>query len=114
MVQIKSVGVIGAGQMGTGIAHVVALGGYDVLLHDVSADRLAAGMDLIKRNMTRQVLDGGPLHPQMQAAVREIWAERVPASGQTLVRAPDLEVYPDGFQPDKAGAWVEWWIPVEG
>ena len=37
MVQIKQVGVIGAGQMGTGIAHVCALGGYDVLLHDVSA-----------------------------------------------------------------------------
>ena len=55
MVQIKSVGVIGAGQMGTGIAHVVALGGYDVLLHDVSAERLEAGMGLIARNMTRQV-----------------------------------------------------------
>src|ERR1700744_3627710 len=46
MVQIKSVGVIGAGQMGTGIAHVVALGGYDVLLHDVSAERLEAGIGL--------------------------------------------------------------------
>ena len=44
MVQIKSVGVIGAGQMGTGIAHVVALGGYDVLLHDVSVDRIHAGI----------------------------------------------------------------------
>lgn len=62
----------------------------------------------------RQVLDGGPLHPQMQAAVREIWGERVPHSGCSLVRAPDLEVYPEGFQPDRAGAWVEWWIPVEG
>jgi AraC family transcriptional regulator len=62
----------------------------------------------------RQVLDGGPLHPQMQAAVREIWGERVPHSGHSLVRAPDLEVYPEDFQPDKAGAWVEWWIPVEG
>jgi len=49
MVQIKSVGVIGAGQMGTGIAHVVALGGYDVLLHDVSAERLEAGIGLIHR-----------------------------------------------------------------
>ena len=63
----------------------------------------------------RQVLSGGPLHPQMQAAVREIWGERVPQSGRTLARgAPDLEVYPDDFQPDRAGAWVEWWIPVEG
>jgi AraC family transcriptional regulator len=61
----------------------------------------------------RQVLNGGPLHPQMQAAVREIWGERVPNSGFTLVRAPDLEVYPEGFEPEKAGACVEWWIPVE-
>ena len=62
----------------------------------------------------RQVLSGGPLHPQMQSAVREIWGERVPSSGCTLARAPDLEVYPENFQPDRAGAWVEWWIPVEG
>ena len=62
----------------------------------------------------RQVLSGGPLHPQMQSAVREIWGERVPNSGCTLVSAPDLEVYPDDFEPEAAGAWVEWWIPVEG
>ncbi|WP_309604932.1 helix-turn-helix domain-containing protein [Phenylobacterium sp.] len=62
----------------------------------------------------RQVLDGGPLHPQMQSAVREIWGDRVPNCGLSLVRAPDLEVYPDLFQPDRPGAWVEWWIPVEG
>jgi 3-hydroxybutyryl-CoA dehydrogenase len=58
MVQIKQVGVIGAGQMGTGIAHVVALGGYDVLLHDVSAERLDAGLEIIKRNLSRQVVRG--------------------------------------------------------
>ena len=58
MVQIRSVGIIGAGQMGVGIAHVVALGGYDVLLHDVSAERLQGGMDVIARNMTRQVVRG--------------------------------------------------------
>jgi len=62
----------------------------------------------------RQVLDGGPLHPQMQSAVREIWGERVPNCGLALKRAPDLEVYPPDFAHNKAGAWVEWWIPVEG
>jgi AraC family transcriptional regulator len=61
----------------------------------------------------RQVLDGGPLHPQMQSAVREIWGERVPNCGHKLARAPDLEVYPDHFHPETPGAWVEWWIPVE-
>ena len=72
MVQIKSVGVIGAGQMGTGIAHVVALGGYDVLLHDVSAERLDAGMGLIVRNMTRQVSRGVITQDQMDAGLARI------------------------------------------
>ena len=52
---IKTVGVIGAGQMGSGIAHVVALHGYDVLMHDVSGDRLKAGLDAIHKNLARQV-----------------------------------------------------------
>ncbi|WP_243463445.1 3-hydroxyacyl-CoA dehydrogenase NAD-binding domain-containing protein, partial [Brucella suis] len=37
---IKTVGIIGAGQMGSGIAHVCALAGYNVLLHDAAPDRL--------------------------------------------------------------------------
>jgi 3-hydroxybutyryl-CoA dehydrogenase len=52
---IQSVGVIGAGQMGNGIAHVCALAGYSVMLNDVSADRIKAGMATINGNMTRQV-----------------------------------------------------------
>ena len=72
MVQIKSVGVIGAGQMGTGIAHVVALGGYDVLLHDVSAERLDVGMGLIVRNMTRQITRGIITQEAMDAGLARI------------------------------------------
>ena len=53
--KIQSVGVIGAGQMGNGIAHVCALAGYSVMLNDVSADRIKAGMATINGNMTRQV-----------------------------------------------------------
>ena len=84
MVQIKSVGVIGAGQMGTGIAHVVALGGYDVLLHDVSADRIDAGLDLIKRNMTRQVVRGIIDQAAMDAGLTHIKAApELQAIGQT-------------------------------
>jgi len=52
---IQKIGVIGAGQMGNGIAHVCALGGYTVLLNDVSADRIKAGMATINGNMARQV-----------------------------------------------------------
>ena len=54
-VKIQNVGVIGAGQMGNGIAHVCALAGYSVLLNDLSADRIKAGMATINGNMARQV-----------------------------------------------------------
>ncbi|NEV79228.1 3-hydroxybutyryl-CoA dehydrogenase, partial [Rhodopseudomonas sp. BR0C11] len=52
---IKKVGVIGAGQMGNGIAHVAALGGFDVILNDVSADRLKSAMATINGNLSRQI-----------------------------------------------------------
>ncbi|MEJ2434459.1 MAG: 3-hydroxyacyl-CoA dehydrogenase NAD-binding domain-containing protein, partial [Pseudolabrys sp.] len=54
-VTIKSVGVIGAGQMGNGIAQVCSLAGYTVMLNDVSGERIKAGMATINGNMTRQV-----------------------------------------------------------
>jgi 3-hydroxybutyryl-CoA dehydrogenase len=52
---IKKVGVIGAGQMGNGIAHVAALAGFDVVLNDISTDRLKSGMATINGNLARQV-----------------------------------------------------------
>src|ERR1700760_1835765 len=54
-VMINKVGVIGSGQMGNGIAHVAALAGFDVVLNDVSADRLKSGMATINGNLSRQV-----------------------------------------------------------
>ncbi len=56
---IKKVGVIGAGQMGSGIAHVAALAGFDVVLNDISGDRLKSGMATINGNLTRQVSKKG-------------------------------------------------------
>jgi 3-hydroxybutyryl-CoA dehydrogenase len=55
---IKRVGVIGAGQMGNGIAHVCALAGYDVSLNDTSTERIQLGLATINGNMTRQVNKG--------------------------------------------------------
>ena len=52
---IQTVGIIGAGQMGGGIAHVCALAGLDVTLVDIKADALPKALALINRNMTRQV-----------------------------------------------------------
>ncbi len=56
--EISSVGVIGAGQMGNGIAHVFALAGYDVLLTDISAEALDKALATISRNLDRQVSRG--------------------------------------------------------
>lgn len=53
--EIKTVGIVGAGQMGNGIAHVMALAGYDVMMTDVSEDALAAAVATISGNMDRQV-----------------------------------------------------------
>jgi 3-hydroxybutyryl-CoA dehydrogenase len=55
MVDIHRVGVIGAGQMGSGIAHVCALAGFDVALNDVSEERVKAGIATINGNLARQV-----------------------------------------------------------
>jgi 3-hydroxybutyryl-CoA dehydrogenase len=53
--KIKTIGVIGAGQMGNGIAHVSALAGYDILLNDTSPDRVQAGLATINGNLARQI-----------------------------------------------------------
>jgi 3-hydroxybutyryl-CoA dehydrogenase len=55
---IQRIGVIGAGQMGTGIAHVMALAGYDVVLDDVNKDALGKSLALIEKNMQRQAGKG--------------------------------------------------------
>jgi 3-hydroxybutyryl-CoA dehydrogenase len=55
LVDIRRVGVIGAGQMGNGIAHVCALAGYDVVLTDVKPEALKKALDTIHHNMDRQV-----------------------------------------------------------
>ncbi len=52
---IKSIGVIGAGQMGSGIAHVSALAGYDVRISDQDEERLGDALKTIGANMARQV-----------------------------------------------------------
>nr|WP_174813494.1 MULTISPECIES: 3-hydroxybutyryl-CoA dehydrogenase [Brucella/Ochrobactrum group] len=72
IVAIKTVGVVGAGQMGSGIAHVCALAGFDVLLHDAAADRLEKGIATINGNMARQVASGKLLEDQRAAAMKLI------------------------------------------
>ncbi|MEN8492180.1 3-hydroxybutyryl-CoA dehydrogenase [Brucella melitensis] len=69
---IKTVGIIGAGQMGSGIAHVCALAGYNVLLHDAAPDRLEKGIATINGNMARQVASGKLQEEQRADAMKLI------------------------------------------
>jgi 3-hydroxybutyryl-CoA dehydrogenase len=69
---IRKIGVIGAGQMGNGIAHVCALAGFDVKLNDVNADRVKAGIATINGNMARQVTRKRITEEERQAALKRI------------------------------------------
>lgn len=71
---ISKVGVIGAGQMGSGIAHVCALAGFDVMVNDVSADRIKSSLATINGNMARQVNSGKVTEADRQAALSRIAA----------------------------------------
>ncbi len=70
--RIKKVGVVGAGQMGSGIAHVCALAGYDVLLNDLNAERIKAGLATINGNLARQVSKGTISEQARQQALAHI------------------------------------------
>jgi 3-hydroxybutyryl-CoA dehydrogenase len=72
MSTIRTVGVIGAGQMGNGIAHVCALAGYDVLLNDADPKRIDAAIQIISKNMTRQAQKGVIKQADMDAALKRI------------------------------------------
>ena len=72
MGKIGTVGIIGAGQMGGGIAHVAALAGYDVLLYDISKDRIEKGIATVSGNMARQVASGKMAEQDRNAAVGRI------------------------------------------
>jgi 3-hydroxybutyryl-CoA dehydrogenase len=71
---IKKIGVIGAGQMGSGIAHVVSLAGFDVVINDVNAERIKAGIATINGNMARQVSRQRITEEERQAALKRISA----------------------------------------
>lgn len=69
---IQRIGVIGAGQMGNGIAHVMAQAGYDVLLTDISQQALDAALATVQKNMARQVGRGKLAESDMNAALKRI------------------------------------------
>jgi 3-hydroxybutyryl-CoA dehydrogenase len=69
---IRKIGVIGAGQMGSGIAHVSALAGFEIKLNDLSPDRIKAGIATINGNMARQVSRKRITEEERQAALERI------------------------------------------
>jgi len=69
---IKTVGVIGAGQMGNGIAHVCALAGYEVLLNDIAPERIKSGIATVNGNMARQVAKKAISEDERQQALGRI------------------------------------------
>jgi 3-hydroxybutyryl-CoA dehydrogenase len=71
---IRKIGVIGAGQMGNGIAHVCALAGFPVLLNDVAPDRIKSGIATINGNMARQVAKNLIKEEDRKAALERIQA----------------------------------------
>ncbi|NNL72701.1 MAG: 3-hydroxybutyryl-CoA dehydrogenase [Silicimonas sp.] len=78
---INKVGVIGAGQMGNGIAHVFVLAGYDVLMTDISREALDQARELIESNMERQVARGKITAEERDAALKRL---------STTMNLPDL------------------------
>lgn len=61
----------------------------------------------------RITLNGGPVHPQVKAAMGKIWGELVPATGLKVAQSPDFELYDGEFAPDRPGAVIDFHLPVE-
>lgn len=71
---IQKVGIVGAGQMGSGIAHVCALSGMDVVLQDLALDKVEQGLATISGNMTRQAGKGIIKEDEIKPALARITA----------------------------------------
>lgn len=70
--EIKKFGVVGAGQMGNGIAQVAAQAGFDVVMHDIAEKFVEAGMAVIKKNLKRSVDKGRMEQTEMDAVLARI------------------------------------------
>ncbi len=74
MSKIKKIGIIGAGQMGSGIAHVFALAGYDIALNDLDSDAINAAIGQIEKNMGRQLAKDKITKDDLEAGVKKLHA----------------------------------------
>jgi 3-hydroxybutyryl-CoA dehydrogenase len=81
VMEIRSVGIVGAGQMGSGIAQVFAVAAFDVLMTDISQDALDKALVLVERHLDRQIAKGRMTAADKQAALARI---------KTTLRLADL------------------------
>ena len=93
---LEKIGIIGAGQMGTGIAHVLALAGYDVVLDDVNKEALGKALDRIDKNMQRQAAKGIITEEAIKPALAHI------RTTQTLDDLRDRELVIEAATEDEA------------
>jgi 3-hydroxybutyryl-CoA dehydrogenase len=87
--KIEKVGVVGAGQMGVGIAHVCALAGYDVVMEDINAETLGKSRPTIERNLHRQAVRGVISQTDVENALKRI---RTVANDLSVMTDRDLVI----------------------
>ena len=90
------------------------LAGFEVAGGGTLPDDIAQ-VDLPDQNyrVFRLTLDGTSLHPQVKAAMREIYEVRIPRENWQLAESPDFETYNADFNPMKKGETLEFWVPVK-
>ena len=81
---IKTIGIIGAGQMGNGIAHVAAVAGFDIKLHDLAEERINVALATIDGNMARQVAKSD--RPELASAKIIVSGGRALASAENFTK----------------------------
>jgi len=92
---IHKIGVIGAGQMGSGIAHVVALGGHDVVINDLARERFDGAIKAIDKNLTRQVSSGKITDEEKEKALGRI------TFGETYESLADVDLVVEAATEDE-------------
>ena len=95
-IEIRKLGIVGAGQMGSGIAHVAALHGFTVALHDTSEDRINGGLATINGNLMRQVQKGAIAEDMKKTALDLI------SGASTLADLSDCDLVIDAASENEA------------
>ncbi len=96
MITIRTVAVIGAGQMGSGIAQVVAAGGYEVKLYDIASDRVTLALGEIAASLARRAARGLSSEAEAQAALQRITAVK------TLAQAAEADLIIEAASEEEA------------